>query len=73
MFFQIDFCKHGMPMTQSCGQCVDEARKLLDNLNSTVDEAFTVLKKKECECGSKKIGIKDFEAGHSSWCPVSKK
>lgn len=27
----------------------------------------------KCECGSKAIGIKDFEPGHSDWCSVSPK
>lgn len=26
--------------------------------------------KKQCECGARKTGVKDYAPGHSSWCPV---
>lgn len=24
----------------------------------------------KCECGAESVGVKDYNAGHSSWCPV---
>lgn len=36
-------------------------------------EPVWVLGKKECECGARKTGVKDFAPGHSDWCPVKEK
>ncbi len=40
-----------------------------------IDQAFTSSKQTQvnlvaCECGAHKIGVKDYQVGHSSWCPM---
>lgn len=31
------------------------------------------IKKKSCECGAHKLGMKAYGPGHSDWCPVKAK
>jgi hypothetical protein len=44
-----------------------------DVANRAMGEFKTEYKKPNCECGAHKIGVKDYTAGHSSWCAVASK
>lgn len=35
-----------------------------------MEPVYVLGKKKACECGAAKTGVKDYKPGHSSWCPV---
>lgn len=44
-------------------------------IGGLVDVAYDIQFESQvkCECGAKKLGVKDFAPGHSSWCAVVKK
>jgi hypothetical protein len=56
--------------TERCRHC----NRTFDNLEMA---EWNVCKAREiflgnlkCECGARAIGVKNFNAGHSDWCPV---
>ena len=47
------------------------AQWFTDEYSEWISERYLANSSSLCECGSAKVGIKPFEAGHSYWCPVT--